>query len=75
MVNLRRLLATDLSKADRERLIQGVIDAELAYDKAQEWSGRLIAALKRHHSLSWPVLARLTGVPQPTLIRRAKPFL
>lgn len=75
MIDLQKLLASDLSKADREALIQGVRNAELAFDNAQQWSGRLIAVLKQHHDLSWPVLERLTGVPKGTLIRRAQPYL
>jgi hypothetical protein len=73
--DLQKLLASDLSEASQERLIEGVQSAELAFDKAQEWSGRLVATLKRRHNLSWPVLEKLTGVPKGTLIRRAAPYL
>lgn len=72
--NLTELLASDLSKVDPEELLAGVRDAEMAFDKSQEWSGKLVAELKRR-DLSWPVLAKLTGVPQTTLIRRAQPYL
>jgi hypothetical protein len=75
LIDLQKLLASDLSRADQETLIDGVRSAELAFDKAQEWSGRLVAALKQHHGLSWPALERLTDVPKGTLIRRAQPFL
>lgn len=75
LIDLQNLLASDLSKAGQESLIEGVLSAELAFDKAQEWSGRLVAALKQHHGLSWPVLEKLTGVPKGTLIRRAQPYL
>lgn len=75
MNDLQKLLASDLSEASQERLIEGVQSAELAFDKAQEWSGRLVAVLKRSHNLSWPVLEKLTGVPKGTLIRRAQPYL
>jgi hypothetical protein len=73
--NLTDLLASDLSKADEETLLAGIRDAEMTYDKAQEWSGRLIAELKSRDTMSWPAIARATEVPHPTLIRRAKPFL
>jgi hypothetical protein len=79
LIDLQKLLASDLSKADRDTLLQGVHDAELAFDRAQEWSGRLIAELRRRidddEEMSWPQLEKLTGVPKGTLIRRAKPFL
>lgn len=75
LIDLQKLLASDLSQQDQEALIAGVKSAELTFDEAQAWSGRLVAALKQHHQLSWPVLERLTGVPKGTLIRRAQPYL
>lgn len=73
--NLVDLLASDLTTVDQETLIAGVRDAEMAFDKAQAWSGELVAELKRRGDLSWPALEKLTGVPRPTLIRRARPWL
>jgi hypothetical protein len=75
LIDLQELLASDLSAAGRETLIRGVQNAELVFDEAQHWSGRLVAALRQHHDLSWPVLEKLTGVPKATLIRRAQPYL
>jgi hypothetical protein len=80
LIDLQKLLASDLSKADRDTLIQGVRDSELVFDEAQTWTGRLVAELRRRSAesgdeLSWPQLEKLTGVPKGTLIRRAKPFL
>lgn len=75
LIDLQKLLASDLSKVDQETLIRGVMDAEMVFDEAQKWSGRLIAELKRRLNLSWPVLEKLTGVPKGTLIRRAQPYL
>jgi hypothetical protein len=40
-----------------------------------QWSGRLLAALHDTHELSWPAIARLTGIPQSTAHRRAQPYL
>lgn len=74
-MNLQQLLAGDLSKEDPATLVAGVREAELVFDKAQEWSGRLIAELRRRGDLSWPVLEKLTGVPKGTLIRRAQSYL
>lgn len=74
--NLTDLLASDLTAADEETLLAGVRDAEMTFDNAQSWSGRLIAELRaRDPQPSWPALERLTGVPKGTLIRRAAPFL
>lgn len=75
MTNLQELLASDLSKATPESLTQGIQDAELAFGQAQAWSGRLVAALKTHHGLSWSDLVKVTGLKQTTLHRRAQPYL
>lgn len=75
LVDLQNLLASDLSKAAKETLIKGVREAEMIYDEAPQWSGRLIAELKRRLELSWPELEKLTGVSKGTLIRRAQPYL
>ncbi len=75
MIDLQKLLASDLSKVDQETLIKGVTDSEMMLDEARKWSGRLIAELKRRGGLSWPALEKLTGVSKGTLIRRAQPYL
>lgn len=72
--NLTDLLASDLTKADLETLIAGVRDAEAAFDNAQRWSGQLIVEIRQRFDLSWPAMSRLTGVPHPTLIRRAQQY-
>ncbi len=46
---------------DLETLIEGVQQAERVYGEAQQWSGQLVAELKRR-GLSWPVLARRYAV-------------
>ena len=74
MIDLEQLLASDLTKSDLETLIKGVQQAEHVYDEAQKWSGQLVAELKRR-GLSWPVLARMTGLPQTNLARRGRPYL
>lgn len=74
MINLQELLARDLSKVDEEELVAGIRDAELAFRKSQEWSGRLVAEMKRR-DVSWSQLVALTGVAQTTLTRRARDFL
>jgi hypothetical protein len=75
LLDLHLLLTSDLDDASAETLIQGVKDAERCMSHGPQWSGQLVAKLKRRHGLSWPALARLTGVSKGTLIRRAKPYL
>ena len=64
----------DLSAADQARLVEGVKWAESAARNGAEWSGRFIAEL-RSRGVKWPQLVKLTGVPQTTLYRHAKPYL
>ena len=75
LLDLHLLLASNLDEASREALIQGVKNAEKCMSNGPQWSGQIVAKLKRRHGLSWPALARLTGVSKGTLIRRAKPYL
>lgn len=74
MQNLQQLLAGDLTTAELDAILGGIRDAELTLDRAQEWSGRLIAELKRR-DVSWSQLVEMTGLPQTTLWRRAQPYL
>lgn len=74
MNNLAALLARDLTAVDPLLLAQGVKDAELSVDQAPEWSGQLIAALHAQVK-SWSQVVALTGLPQTTAWRRAKPFM
>jgi hypothetical protein len=64
----------DLSVAEQEQLVAGVIWAEAAARGGAEWSGRLIAELRRR-GVSWSRLVTLTGIPQTTLFRHAQPYL
>lgn len=75
MENLRALLDSDLSTATRDELEDGVRQAELLFDEAQVWSGRLIAELRRRLGeqsvpLSWAEIAKATDVPSTTLRNR-----
>lgn len=72
LIHVRELLGSDLSKVPEEELVAGVREAELLFDEAQEWSGRLVAELRRRSDPppSWAVLARLTKVPPTTLRNR-----
>ena len=73
--DLARLLAGDLSALSQEELIAATRRVESTRDETLQWSGRLLAALHDVHQLSWPAIARLTGIPQSTAHRRAQPYL
>ncbi len=72
--HLIKLLASDISKAPDNEIADGIREAELAFDKAPAWVGRLVAEMKRRGA-SWSELQKMTGVPDSTLARRAKDFL
>jgi hypothetical protein len=74
LIGLSHLLASDLSKATRDELIEGIEQTKLLGREATKWSGRLLAALYRTGK-SWPEIARLTGLPQTTAYRQAQPYL
>lgn len=69
LIDLRELLASDLSKLPPEKLAEGVRAAELVFDEAQRWSGRLIAELRRR-DMSWSEVSELTDVAPTTLRNR-----
>jgi hypothetical protein len=73
--DLARLLAGDLSALSQDELIAAARRVEATRDETLRWSGRLLAALHDTHNLSWPAIARLTGIPQSTAHRRAQPYL
>jgi hypothetical protein len=67
--HLRDLLTRDLSKEPVEELVAGIREAELTFDEAQQWCGRLVAELRRRE-LSWGDVAKLTDVAPTTLRNR-----
>lgn len=68
MDNLRRLLASDLSKATDEELFAGMRDALLGLAKGREWVGRLVAEARRR-DIPWSRLEGETGKRKATLDR------
>lgn len=72
--NLARLSGGDLSSVDVDDLVLGARQAEYIRDRAPEISGRLLAELHRRGH-SWPEIAKMTGIPQTTVFRRADPYL
>lgn len=69
--DLQKLLTRDLSKEDLDALFKGIRDAELVFDSAQEWTGRLVAEVRRR-DVPWSKLEEETGVPKATLDRRSE---
>lgn len=56
-------------------LIAAIRKVETERDESLRVSGRLLAALHDLHGLSWPQIAKLTGISQSTAHRRAQPYL
>ncbi|MGH3586286.1 MAG: helix-turn-helix domain-containing protein [Pseudonocardia sp.] len=73
--DLARLLAGDLSALSQAELVAAAQRVEATRDETLKWSGRLLAALHDTHQLSWPAIARMTGIPQSTAHRRAQSYL
>jgi hypothetical protein len=73
--DLARLLAGDLSGLTQEELVSVARRVETTRDDTLKWSGRVLATLHDLHGLSWPTIARLTGISQTTAHRRAQPYL
>ncbi|QJY46632.1 hypothetical protein [Pseudonocardia broussonetiae] len=71
--NLTDLLASDLSKVENEEIAAGIREAEMLFARSPQWSGRLVAEMKRR-GVSWSELAKMTDVPQSTLGRRARDY-
>lgn len=74
LAELATLLAADLTTLDEQDLAAGARRAETVRDAPRRASGRLLAELHRRGH-SWPQIARLTGLTQGTVWRRADPFL
>lgn len=71
MIDLQKLLASDLSKAKPDELFGGIKESELVFDSAQTWTGRLVAEARRRN-IPWSQLEAETGVSKATLDRRAQ---
>ena len=74
LAELATLLSADLAILEEQDLAAGARRAEAVRDAPRRASGRLLAELHRRGH-SWPQIARLTGLTQGTVWRRADPFL
>jgi hypothetical protein len=66
---LVELLEQDLAEVEPAAVAAGVRDAEAGAASCLRWSGLLLAELRRR-GVTWSQLARSTGVPQTTVVRR-----
>ena len=66
---------SDLGEMSQAELIAAIRKVESDRDESLRLSGRLLAALHDLHGLSWPQIAKLTGISQSTAHRRAQPYL
>ena len=67
--------ASELVELTDEELIAAIQQSEEARRTGRERSGRLLAELHRRGRLSWPAIARSTGLRQTTAYELAEPFL
>ena len=65
----------DLTRLTDDELVAAIQRSEEARRLGRERTGRLLAELHRRGRLSWPAIARLTGVRQTTAYELAQPFL
>jgi DNA-directed RNA polymerase specialized sigma24 family protein len=66
---------SDLGGMSQAELIAAVRKVEDERAESLNLSGRMLATLHDVHRLSWPSIARLTGISQSTAHRRAQPYL
>lgn len=72
MEHLRSLLAGDLSQVSDEELFRGIRESELVMVQARDWTGRLVAEVRRR-DIPWSQIESATGKDKTTLDRRTQP--
>lgn len=65
----------DLSGLSEDQLLDAVQRSEEARRLGRQRTGRPLAELHRRGRLSWPAIARITGIRQTTAYDLAQPFL
>jgi DNA-directed RNA polymerase specialized sigma24 family protein len=66
---------SDLDGFTRDELVAAVRRVESDRQESIRLSGQMLAALHDTHGLSWPAIAKLTGITQSTAHRRAQRYL
>lgn len=72
--NRRRALSTPAVLTE-EQLVVAIQQSEEVRRAGRERTGRLLAELHRRGQLSWPAIARRTGIRQTTAYELAQPYL
>ncbi|GAA3238388.1 hypothetical protein GCM10017691_38480 [Pseudonocardia petroleophila] len=65
----------DMSGLSEDQLLDAVKRSEEVRRAGRQRTGRLLAELHRRGRLSWPAIARVTGIRQTTAYDLAQPFL
>lgn len=66
---------TDLGQLTDDELVAAIHRSEELRRAGRERTGRMLAELHRRGRLSWPAIARLTGIRQTTAYELAQPFV
>jgi hypothetical protein len=70
-----RLGSSDITELSEDQLVEAIQRSEQLRKEGRARSGRLLAELHRRGHLSWPAIARLTGIRQTTAYELAQPYL
>jgi hypothetical protein len=70
-----QLGAGDLTELSDDQLVAAIQRSEQLRKEGRARTGRLLAELHRRGQLSWPAIARLTGIRQTTAYELAQPYL
>lgn len=70
-----REAVADVARLSDDELVLAIQRSEEVRRAGRERTGRLLAELHRRGRLSWPTIARLTGIRQTTAYELAQPFV
>ena len=70
-----QLALGDVTSMTDDQLVSAIKKSEEIRKAGRERTGRLLAELHRRGNLSWPAIARLTGIRQTTAYELAQEFL
>ena len=65
----------ELGSLSDDQLVEAIRQSEAQRKAGRERTGRMLAELHRRKRLSWPAIARLTGIRQTTAYEMAAPHL
>lgn len=67
--------STEITGLTDQELLTAIQRSEEIRRQGRERSGRLLAELHRRGRLSWPAIARATGIRQTTAYEMAQPYI